>query len=93
VAAGKLAAELRILAADMSVPRPPASRTPIATASRGTGASVSLTARQLRINQRIAQAAVRRANALANHLESGLDGNAFAADTVVARNIAPELRP
>lgn len=93
VAAGKLAAELRILAADMSVPRPPASRTPIATPSRGRGASVSLTARQLRINQRIAQAAVRRANALANHLESGLDGNAFAADTVVARNIAPELRP
>ncbi len=52
-----------------------------------------LTRRQLVINQRIAQAAVRRANALSDELRAGLAGRHFARGTVVARNLAPEARP
>jgi len=40
-------------------------------------------------NQRIAQAAVRRANALVARLEAGLSGDAFADGSITARNLAP----
>ena len=59
----------------------------------GTAAALRLTARQLRINQRIAQEAVRRGNALADQLGSGLSARHFADDTVVATNLAGVLRP
>jgi hypothetical protein len=50
---------------------------PLASAPRaagGGGGTVRLTAGQLRVNQRIGQAAVRRANALAKRLNGGLTG-------------------
>ncbi|MFN8122259.1 MAG: lysyl oxidase family protein [Thermoleophilia bacterium] len=93
VDAGALAPDLRILSADTSVPAPGASRTAVAAAAAGDPASVRLTRRQLVINQRIAQAAVRRANALSDELRAGLAGRHFARGTVVARNRAPGARP
>ena len=94
VAPGKLAADLRIVAADPSVARPPASRTRIAAPRpKGGRAEVTVTARQFRINQRIAQAAVRRSNALGDELRAGLTGRHFAPGTVVAVNLSPEARP
>ena len=42
--------------------------------SGGGGGKVTLTAKQLRINQRVSQAAVRRANALEARLDAGLTG-------------------
>jgi hypothetical protein len=67
---------------------PAASRTEIAGPGSG-GKALSLTAAQLRINQRIAQAAVRRANALVAHLRAGLDGEEFADGSITARALAP----
>lgn len=93
VDAGALAPDLRVLRADMSVAIPGPSRTTVAAASAGDPASVRLTRRQLVINQRIAQAAVRRANALSDDLRAGLEGRHFARGTVVARNLAPGARP
>lgn len=53
---------------------------------------VSLSAAQLRINQRIAQAAVRRLNSLVARLELGLPGSSFAPGSIRAADLAPELR-
>lgn len=93
VRAGKLATDIRILAADIAVPRPAPSRTTIAPPKRSAVRALPVTAKQFRINQKISQAAVRRANALADELAAGLRARHFAEDTVVAVNIAPELRP
>jgi hypothetical protein len=48
-----------------------------------------MTATQLRINQRIAQAAVRRANALVARLEAGLSADVFTDGSITARSLAP----
>jgi hypothetical protein len=52
---------------------------------------VRLTAAQLRINQRIAQAAVRQSNALAERLARGLAGRDLAEGAVTASKLAPGL--
>ncbi|WP_217914911.1 lysyl oxidase family protein [Miltoncostaea marina] len=89
---GKLAAGLDVVAADLSVARPPASRTRVAAPGRRGTRALPLTAAQLRVNQRIAQAAVRRSNALVAELEAGLDGGHFADRSIVAANLAPGAR-
>ncbi|WP_217924176.1 lysyl oxidase family protein [Miltoncostaea oceani] len=93
VTAGTLATDVRILAADTSIARPPASRTVIAArVAPARAAALPITARQFRTNQRIAQAAVRRSNALADELAAGLTGRHIADGSVVAVNLAPALR-
>jgi hypothetical protein len=67
------------------------STTPI-VAGGGGGGRVELTINQLRINQRIAQAAVRRTNALIDQLESGLTGENFARGSITPEDLEPELR-
>jgi hypothetical protein len=62
-------------------------RTEIAARAPG-GGPLRLSAAQLRINQRIAQAGVRRANALVARLEAGLTGAEFADGSITARNLA-----
>jgi hypothetical protein len=59
----------------------------------GRPGTVTLSARQLRINQRISQAAVRRSNRLIAHLERGLDARDFRPASLGALDLAPELRP
>jgi hypothetical protein len=82
----KLAERLQVVRATPS-PDPVPSGTEIAPPGSG-GKALTLSAEQLRINQRIAQAAVRRANALTAHLRSGLDGDEFAPATITARALA-----
>jgi len=88
VGPGKLAPSIRIVAADGTVPALPASTTRVVAAGSGDAGAVRLTRRQLVINQRIAQAAVRRANALTDELRTGLTGRHFAAGSIVARNLS-----
>ena len=52
-----------------------ASSIPASFTPRGSGANVTLSAGQLLINQRISQAAVRRANFVQQLLDAGLDGD------------------
>jgi hypothetical protein len=61
------------------------------TAARARGGALRADARQLLINQRISQAAVRRANALARRLDGGLTGGDLVAGAVAARTLAPGL--
>jgi Tol biopolymer transport system component len=89
---GKLHDRLAVTAAPAAAPVA-ASVTRIAPAGRRNPGSVTLSVEQLRINQRIAQAAVRRSNALIARLERGLtaadlrDGSIGAAD--LAAGVAP----
>jgi hypothetical protein len=70
-----------------------ASRTVVATPRRSGGGRVRLTAEQLLINQRIAQAGVRRANALAQGLAEGFWAGDFRPGSVTAESLDPALRP
>ena len=65
---------------------PEPSATAVASATRGRG-TVRATVAQLRINQRVAQAAVRRANALIVHLSRGLDGTEFADGSITGSSL------
>ena len=67
------------------------STTPIVTGG-GSGGRVELSVNQLRINQRIAQAAVRRTNDLIAKLESGLTGKDFVRGSITAEDLEPALR-
>jgi hypothetical protein len=95
ITAGKLAEGARILKAGKSPRVIPPSRTVIAPARpnpRGA-AKVTISVEQFRINQRIAQAAVRRSNALIDLLESGLTGADFRAKSITRVDLADALRP
>jgi hypothetical protein len=61
-------------------------------APAGVGARVRVSARQLLINQRISQAAVRRGNALTAKLGAGLTGDDFRDATITAGKLAAALR-
>ncbi len=67
------------------------STTPIVTGG-GSGGRVELSINQLRINQRIAQAAVRRTNDLIAKIESGLTGEDFVRGSITAEDLEPALR-
>ncbi|MND07427.1 hypothetical protein D3C83_293770 [compost metagenome] len=56
-------------------------------------ASVRLTVAQLRIDQRIFQAAVRRANDLVARLEAGLAGDAIKDGSLTAADLAAGVAP
>lgn len=87
VTQGKLYDRLQVLAA-APVAEPAASVTVIRPRT-GTGdpSSVTLSAAQLAINQRIAQAAVRRSNALIRRLEIGLSGEDLRTGTLTAADL------
>jgi hypothetical protein len=65
--------------------------TPPAGGGSTAGRPPALTAAQLLINQRISQAALRRANAIRAMLASGLTGGNFADGTITAAQLAPGL--
>ena len=71
--------------------RPPASSTVIAP-PEGKGLPVRLTRAQLVINQRISQAAVRRANGLIARLEEGVSAELIRPRSLTSANLAPSLR-
>jgi hypothetical protein len=58
----------------------------------GAGGRVRLSRDQLRINQRIAQAAVRRANALVVQLAGGFGADDFRPGSLGGADLAPEAR-
>jgi hypothetical protein len=91
ITADLLAPGLSITGATAEDP-PAAARIAVAGAPRGGAGRVALTTRQLLINQRIYQAAVRRLNALAARLETGLTAADIRPGSITAADLAPELR-
>ncbi len=91
ITAGKLAPGLTVAGAG-DTPPVAASRTVVKAAGRGSG-RVTASAAQLRINQKISQAAVRRANTLIVKLETGFTGADFRDGTLGTQDLAGELRP
>ncbi|MGD9570357.1 MAG: Ig-like domain-containing protein [Thermoleophilia bacterium] len=89
--AGKLVPGIAVTGTS-AAPAAPASVTRVAAGSAGSGGRVEATVAQLRINQRISQAAVRRSNALIDRLSRGLSGSDFAPGSVGAADLAPALR-
>jgi hypothetical protein len=91
IGAGQLAPGLSVASVG---PAPPPGPPPLLAAPappRRTG-TVTLSAAQLRINQRISQAALRRLDAVAAQLERGLSGSNFRPGSITAADLAPELR-
>ncbi len=91
VDARRLAGGIGIISATPAPNPPPATVTRVAAAGTG-GGGVKLTAEQLGINQRIAQAGVRRANALAARLAGGLITTDFRPGSLTAVDLDPGLR-
>jgi PKD repeat protein len=87
-----LAPLLRVTGA-APAPEPAPSSTVLPARRPGPRGTVRLSVGQLRINQRVAQAAVRRANALIARLEAGLSGENFADASITARSLAPGVAP
>ena len=87
VVQGKLSDRLRIVTATPS-PEPAPSTTVIpARRTPADPGSVTLDIRQLKINQRIAQAGVRDANALIRRMETGLSGTDLQPGTLTAADL------
>ncbi|MDX6553828.1 MAG: hypothetical protein QOD86_23 [Miltoncostaeaceae bacterium] len=91
ITARNLADGLTIARARVQGEPSPPSTTPIVAGGGGSG-QVELSINQLRINQRIAQAAVRRTNDLIATLESGLTGEAFMRGSITPEDLEPPLR-
>ncbi|MNC90784.1 hypothetical protein D3C83_69270 [compost metagenome] len=80
---------LRITRAGAS-PAPAASTTRIAPRRPGgTAGRIRLNAGQLQVNQRVFQAAVRRANALVRRLEAGITGAQIKDGSLTGADLAP----
>lgn len=75
-----------------SVATPPASTTSVRPLSRPAVSSLALTDSQMLINQRVAQAAVRRTNALIVKVGRGLAGDSFQPGSIGTDRLAPALR-
>ncbi|HET6689712.1 MAG TPA: hypothetical protein VFG74_02505 [Miltoncostaeaceae bacterium] len=92
VSATKLAPGLAVASAAPVGPRTSPSSTRVATPGGRRHGRVALTDRQVLINQRISQAAVRRANGLVALARGGLTGAQFRDGSIGAAGIAPRLR-
>lgn len=86
---GQVRLGTRIISATPVATPAPASVTVIVNGPAGNPGAVTLSRRQVLINQRISQAAVRRANAIIAHLRTGLNGNDFRNGTLTAVDLAP----
>jgi hypothetical protein len=87
---GKLEPGLQVVSALPGV-APAASQTILAPLGPPSG-RVRVTRKQLRINQRISQAAVRRANALVERLEAGVSGADFQDGSIATANLVDAIR-
>ncbi len=92
VTRAKIAQGLTVTSA-AAVPTAAPSRTVVAPAAGGRGVAVTLSAGQILINQRIAQAAVRRSNALVDRLRAGFDARDFVPGTITFATLAASARP
>ena len=90
--ASRLADGLSILAAGPVASPPPPTTTPLAPPGRAAVGAVGLSRRQLLVNQRIAQAGVRRANDLSLRLAAGLVTDDFRPGSITAASLEPALR-
>ena len=91
VTAAKVAVGLTVLSSVAGQDQP-ASKTIVAPPGPRTGAAnVTLSANQILINQRIAQAAVRRSNALIARLGGGFSAGDFQASTLSQRTLGTGL--
>jgi hypothetical protein len=82
------------LKARSSTPATPVARSKTVIGRReGGGGKVRVSVAQLRINQRISQAAVRRVNALIARLQRGLTGAEFKDGSLTAADLGPGARP
>lgn len=91
VTAGKLNGTSSIVSASTTGTAATASTTRVAP-PKGGNATFTLTPRQLRINQKISQAAVRRVNALTARIAAGLTSANFADGSITAIDLDPGLR-
>ena len=80
---------VQVLFAPAVTAPPAASTTSIAPAPPGDASKLTLSTGQLLINQRISQAAVRRANDLVARIEDGLTAGDIRDATVTGRDLAP----
>jgi hypothetical protein len=87
VTQGKLYDRLRILSKAAAAEPTPSTTTIPRRRTRPDPGSVTLSTEQLRINQRIAQAGVRNANALIRRLETGLSGAELRPGTLTAADL------
>jgi len=93
VTLAKIAVGIRISAATSAGFGPAASRTVVDPPPSRRSVKVTLSAAQILINQRIAQAAVRRSNALVDRIKRGLSARDFQQGTITFRVLAPSARP
>jgi hypothetical protein len=89
--AGKIAAGL-VVAGTSPAPRPSPSTTRIARRQQASGGRVELSRAQLLINQRISQAAVRRANELRARIAAGLGEASFRPGSITSHALDSALR-
>ena len=92
VTLAKISVGLRIVTATITTPAAP-SRTVVAPPPGGKPAKVTLSAGQILINQRIAQAAVRRSNALVDRIATGFGARDFKPGTISIADLATSARP
>ncbi len=92
VTASKLAPGLSVRRATLPGPDAPPSRTRVAAAPRRPSAKVRFSPAQLRVNQRLSRAALRRARGLVRVAERGLTGVHFRASTIGAAELSADLR-
>jgi hypothetical protein len=88
----KIALGLRVATAVATTPAA-RSRTIVAAPATGKPVKVTLSAAQILINQRIAQAAVRRSNALVDRIAAGFGARDFQQGTISAVDLAASARP
>ncbi len=88
VSADRIGATIAAIRADATAPPAP-TRTVIAPAAEKTGVVFTLSAAQLRINQRIGQAAIRRLNEVRGRLLDGISGDDLRHATITGGNLTP----
>ncbi len=91
ITAAKLGAGVGFTATPTPATPPAASTTQLAPAGEG-GGTVNLTIAQLRINQRISQAAVRRTNQLIRIIQRGLTSSNFQTGSISAVSLDQGIR-
>lgn len=88
VTPGRLQPTIAVAALHAATPTAP-TRKIVAPATEKTGVVFTVSAAQLRINQRIGQAAIRRLNAVRDRLLDGISADEFRRDTLTSVDLAP----